>query len=55
MHKGKTIVVPDIEQDLNVNGKEQLASFGIGSFVNVPLIRQGKWKFVLGVYTLRAV
>ena len=50
MAEGKTIVVRDIETDFYAKGKKQLASFGIGSFVNVPLIRGGEWKFVLGVY-----
>ncbi len=50
MADGKTIVVSDIETDFYAKGKKQLASFGIGSFVNVPLIRDGDWKFVLGVY-----
>jgi PAS domain S-box-containing protein len=50
MAVGKAVVVRDIKNDPFINGKEQLASYGIGSFINVLLIRNGQWKFVLGIY-----
>ena len=50
MTAGQTIVVRDINHDSLISDKARLASFGIGSFVNVPVIQNGEWKFVLGVY-----
>ena len=50
MAAGETVVVRDIAGDARAVGKKQLAAHGIGSFVNLPLIRQGEWTLVLGVY-----
>ena len=46
---GKTFVVRDMSKDFHDKGKKQLASLGIGSFVNMPLI-SGEWTLILGVY-----
>ncbi len=50
MAAGETVIIRDINLDERARDKRQLASYGIGSFVNIPLIRRGEWKFVLGVY-----
>ncbi len=50
MAAGETVVVRDIAADSHAKGKEQLARFGIGSFVNAPLVRNDEWTLVLGVY-----
>ena len=50
MMAGRTMVVPDVQQDPFVGDNEQFEAFGIGSFVKVPLIRDNVWKFILAVY-----
>jgi PAS domain S-box-containing protein len=47
---GETLVVSNVHQSSLVDGRETEAAFGIISFVNVPLLRNGEWRFTLGVY-----
>ncbi|MBD1914097.1 MULTISPECIES: PAS domain S-box protein [unclassified Leptolyngbya] len=47
---GQTIIVRDVETDPHIGDPEQFAALKIGSFINVPLIREGEWKFTLGIY-----
>jgi PAS domain S-box-containing protein len=46
---GELFVVRDTGADPRV-GSEQYAALGIRSFVSVPLIRDGRWRFMLNVY-----
>lgn len=50
MSSGQEVVVRNAQEDGRISDKEKLAALGIGSFINVPLIRDGKWKYALGVY-----
>ncbi|MBD2248646.1 PAS domain-containing protein [Nostoc sp. FACHB-888] len=47
---GNPIVVRDVSTDARIANQERFAALKIGSFINVPLIRDGEWKFTLGVY-----
>lgn len=47
---GQTIIVRDVETDSRIAEPERFAALKIGSFVNVPLIRDNEWKFTLGIY-----
>ncbi|WP_199312560.1 GAF domain-containing protein [Microcoleus sp. FACHB-672] len=47
---GNPIVVRDISKDARVANQQPFATFKIGSFINVPLIENGEWKFTLGIY-----
>jgi signal transduction histidine kinase/CheY-like chemotaxis protein len=53
---GQTIVSPDISQDRTMTDAERAAyaSLGIGSMVNVPLMRSGQLRAVLFVHDVRA-
>ena len=50
MSAGKPVVVCDVAQDSRIEDKAKFAALAIGLFVNVPLIRDGAWRFALGVY-----
>ncbi len=45
---GKTYVVRDTATDPRLNG--QIQAPGIGAFVSMPLVRNGKWCFVMTLY-----
>jgi PAS domain S-box-containing protein len=45
---GETCVVRDAAHDARLNAG-QMAAFSIGSFVSVPLVRDGEWRFNLSV------
>ncbi|WP_242055857.1 GAF domain-containing protein [Nostoc flagelliforme] len=47
---GNPIVVRDVSTDARIANQHRFAALKIGSFINVPLIRDGEWKFTLGVY-----
>ncbi|MBW4540727.1 MAG: PAS domain S-box protein [Myxacorys chilensis ATA2-1-KO14] len=47
---GQPIVIHDITTDCRIVDQQRFAPLKIGSFINVPLIRDGEWKFTLGVY-----
>jgi PAS domain S-box-containing protein len=50
MSTGKPVVVRDVAEDPRIHDKEKFSALKIGSFVNVPYIRDGVWRFALGVY-----
>lgn len=50
MAAGRTTVVRDITKDPHIHDKDRFAALRIGSFINVPLLRDGTWRFALGVY-----
>ena len=47
---GEPIIIPDIKTDPRIADPEQFARLRIGAHVNVPLIRNGEWRFSLCVY-----
>ena len=47
---GRTIIVRDVTTDPRIADPERFALLKIGSFINVPLIRDNEWKFALGIY-----
>ncbi|HUR97201.1 MAG TPA: PAS domain S-box protein, partial [Pyrinomonadaceae bacterium] len=46
---GEPFVVRDVESDERVNA-EALAPFGIGSYLSIPIARDGEWRYLLTVY-----
>ncbi|HQU81899.1 MAG TPA: PAS domain S-box protein [Pyrinomonadaceae bacterium] len=50
MSAGELVVVRDILQDSRIEDKERFASLEIGALLNIPLLRNGQWKFSLGIY-----
>ncbi|MBD3884606.1 PAS domain S-box protein [Phormidium tenue FACHB-886] len=44
------IVVRDVTADSRIVDAQRFAALNIGSFINVPLIKENEWKFTLGVY-----
>lgn len=50
MAAGHTMILRDVAGDERIVDKEKFAALKIGSFINVPLIRDGEWKFTLGAY-----
>jgi two-component system, chemotaxis family, CheB/CheR fusion protein len=50
---GETIVVRDASADPLTDAKK-FAGLGIGSFVSVPYVRNGTWRFWLGLYRSQA-
>jgi PAS domain S-box-containing protein len=51
---GQTIVIRDVSADSRIADPEQFARLKIGAHVNVPLIRNGEWRFSLCVYRKEA-
>ena len=49
MSAGQAFVVRDIAADSRIQ-KENFDALEIGAFLNIPLIRNGEWRFALGVY-----
>ncbi|MBD0314936.1 MAG: GAF domain-containing protein, partial [Microcoleus sp. T3-bin5] len=47
---GQPIIVRDIKTDSHIADSKKFAALKIGSFINVPLIREDKWRFTLGIY-----
>lgn len=47
---GQAIVVRDIVADPRIAEPQRFAALKIGSFINIPLIRDNEWKFTFGVY-----
>jgi PAS domain S-box-containing protein len=48
---GEIIVVDDVSHDpMTADHRESMHTLGIRSFINVPLIRDGHWLFVLCIY-----
>ena len=47
---GQAIIVRDITTDPRIADAQRFAALKIGSFINVPLIRDDEWKFTLGIY-----
>jgi PAS domain S-box-containing protein len=47
---GQVIVVRDVAADPYIADPQRFAALKIGSFINVPLIRDSQWQFSLGVY-----
>ncbi|MCD8488815.1 MAG: PAS domain S-box protein [Desertifilum sp.] len=47
---GRSIIVRDVTTDPQIADPEGFARLKIGSFINVPLIRDNEWKFSLGIY-----
>ncbi|HEY9880140.1 MAG TPA: PAS domain S-box protein [Leptolyngbyaceae cyanobacterium] len=47
---GKPIVVRDVSMDVRIADPQKFAALNIGSFINVPLLKDGKWKFTFGAY-----
>lgn len=50
MSAGQPIIVRDTSKDGRVQDRERLAALRIGSLMNVPLMRDGTWHFIFGVY-----
>ena len=48
-HAGRATVVSDVATDPRLNA-ERLAALGIGAYVNVPLLRDGEWKFQFAIH-----
>lgn len=46
---GEAVVIRDVFNDPMTDG-EQYAALNIGSFVSIPLVRDGEWRFLLAVY-----
>ena len=46
---GEAVVIRDVFDDPMTDG-EQYAALNIGSFVSIPLVRDGEWRFLLVVY-----
>lgn len=46
---GETVIVRDVFDDPRFDG-EQYAALNVGSFVSIPLVRGGEWRFLLVVY-----
>lgn len=49
-YRGEAIVVDDVYHTPLANGKELEDNFHILSFVNIPLLVEGDWRFILGIY-----
>ncbi|WP_346294142.1 GAF domain-containing protein [Sphaerothrix gracilis] len=49
MRAGEIYAVHDALQDPRTNA-EQMAAFSVGAFINVPFIRDGQWRFLLGTF-----
>ncbi|PSB19166.1 PAS domain S-box protein [Phormidesmis priestleyi ULC007] len=47
---GQTIVVRDVTADSRIVDQQRYAALKIGAEINVPLIRDGQWKFSLTVF-----
>jgi PAS domain-containing protein len=47
---GQPFIVRDVKTDPRIVNPDRLAPLKIGSLVNIPLIRDGEWKFTLGIY-----
>ena len=50
LEAGEPVVVSDAATDPRMENKEGISALGIGAFVNVPLIRDDKWVFAIGIY-----
>ncbi|MCK8490210.1 PAS domain S-box protein [Spirosoma sp. RP8] len=50
---GKAVIIRDVFEDPRTNG-EQYAGLHIGSFISMPLVRDGKWRFLLVLYRSEA-
>ena len=50
MSAGQAFVVRDVAADSRIQDKSNFDALEIGAFLNVPLIRNGEWRFALGVY-----
>ncbi len=46
---GEAVVIRDVFDDPKTDGR-QYAALNIGSFVSIPLVRAGEWRFLLMVY-----
>lgn len=46
----QTIVVRDVMADSKITNPQPLTALKIGSFINIPLIKDQQWKFTLNVY-----
>lgn len=46
---GEAVVIRDVFDDSRTDG-EQYAALNVGSFVSMPLVRDGEWRFLLVVY-----
>jgi len=47
---GQTFIVQDVNADPRIADPQRLAPLKIASLINIPLIRDGRWKFILGIY-----
>jgi PAS domain S-box-containing protein len=47
---GGIIIVRDVTTDSRIANQARFAALKIGSFINIPLIRDNRWKFTLGVF-----
>ncbi|MBL1179060.1 PAS domain S-box protein, partial [Pantanalinema sp. GBBB05] len=50
---GKTVVVSDTSTDARTHA-ESCAALNIGAFIHVPLLRDGRWKFLFNGYDSRS-
>ncbi|HVF69320.1 MAG TPA: GAF domain-containing protein [Xanthomonadales bacterium] len=46
---GNPFVVRDVKSDERING-EALAPYGIGSYLSIPIARDGEWRYLLSIY-----
>ncbi|MBL1178309.1 PAS domain S-box protein [Pantanalinema sp. GBBB05] len=47
---GQPIIVQDVATDSRITDSQRFIALKIGSFINIPLIRDHQWKFTLGIY-----
>ncbi|MVM35624.1 PAS domain S-box protein [Spirosoma sp. HMF4905] len=50
---GEAVVIRDVYKDPRTDG-ERYAALNIGSFVSIPLVQDGEWRFLLVVYRSEA-
>lgn len=50
MASGRPVIVRDVRDDSRIKDPAKMGELNIGSFVNVPVLRHGKWEFSIGVY-----
>ncbi|MCD8739118.1 PAS domain-containing protein [Mucilaginibacter roseus] len=47
---GESIVVDNIFESSLINAKEVNETFGVTSFINIPIVRHGAWCFTVGIF-----
>ncbi|MCH5598847.1 PAS domain S-box protein [Niabella ginsengisoli] len=47
---GETIIITDVHHSPLVDGPQVEKIFGVTSFINIPIVKEGKWVFTMGIY-----